>query len=264
MSQFVPVSCETHGSKKWCRFTSYDFASREAIIPLAAQELPQAVMSLPVAFIPMGETFAPAAVLGLKPGENLLVSPNGQWLGRYIPAVFSCYPFRLANTADGRSVLCVAEDSGLVTDGPDGAPFFDEGGRPAKSATDILALLQHLHQGRLAAQRMCEAIQKHALIQPWIINVQSPSGNQRIDGIYQIDEAALGRLSPGAVAELHAAGALPLVYCQLLSMQHLPALGQVASARMQAEQPQLPIASTGELDLEFLNQSGAIDFSRFR
>ena len=261
MSQFVPVSYETHGSKKWRRFNSYDFASRDAVIPLAAQELPHAVMSLPIGFVPMGETFVPVAILGLKPGENLIVSPNGQWLGRYIPAVFRCHPFQLANTADGQNVLCVAEDSGLVTDGLDGEPFFDEGGRAAESVKDILVFLQGVHQGRLTAQRMCEALQKHALIQPWVINVQSPSGNQRIDGIYQIDEAVLNRLSPGAVAELHAAGALPLVYCQLLSTQHLPALGQMAAARMQ--QPQLPITPTGELDLEFLNQGGAIDFSRF-
>jgi hypothetical protein len=150
----------------------------------------------------------------------------------------------------------------LVGEGPEGEPFFDEGGSAAKSATDVLAFLRHVHQGRLAAERMCEAVQKHGLIQPWIINVQSPTGNQRIDGVYKIDETALSRLNPEAVAELHAAGALTLIYCQLLSMQHLPTLGQVAAARMPMQQQQLPITPSGELDLDFLAQQGLIDFSR--
>lgn len=263
MSQFVPVRYETHGTKKWLHFNSYEFSAREAVIPLAAQELSHAVMSLPVGFVPQGDGFIPVAILGLTPGENLLVGANGQWLGRYIPAVFRCHPFHLMNRADGQIVLYVREDSGLVVDGPNGEPFFDENANAAKSTNDILALLQHVHQGRLVAQRMCQALEKHGLIQPWAINVQTPEGNQRIDGIYRIDEAKLNGLDPAAVAELHAAGALPLAYCQLLSMQHLAALGQLATARLQTQQQQqeLPITPSGELNLDFLTRDGLIDFS---
>ena len=66
-------------------------------------------------------------------------------------------------------------------------------------------------------------------------------------------------MSADALKALQQAGALPMIYCQLLSMQHLPLLGQLAEAHRKAAQP-LPTTPKGELDLSFLSTDGAFKF----
>lgn len=80
-----------------------------------------------------------------------------------------------------------------------------------------------------------------------------------LQGLFRIDEAAFNALPLEALDALRAAGALPVIYCQLLSMQHLPVLGQLAQIRAAQNAP-LPQSGDGDLDLEFLNESGTIKF----
>ena len=219
------------------------------------------MLSLPLAFIERAGAFVPVAVLGLQPGSNLFVAPDGRWAGPYIPAAFRSYPFRLAPTEDGQQVLCIDEDSGLVAKGPAGERFFNEDGQPAQTTLDILNFLNQIEQSRQATLAACVVLQKHQLIRPWPITVKTDAGEQAIAGLHQIDEAALGQLAGEALHELAQAGALPVAYCQLLSMQHLPALGQLAQARAQAAAAVPPAAlPAGDLDLEFLNRGDTISF----
>ena len=67
------------------------------------------------------------------------------------------------------------------------------------------------------------------------------------------------RLPAEAFEAVRQSGALPVAYCQLLSMQHLQKLGQLAQAYA-AQTTALPQTASGELDLEFLNDSGTISF----
>jgi len=91
--------------------------------------------------------------------------------------------------------------------------------------------------------------------------VQGDTVEQAVEGLFRIDEAALNQLPADAFMELRDSGALVLAYCQLLSMQHLPVLGQLAQLHAQAEQKAaLPTTPGGELNLEYLNNSGTISF----
>ncbi len=258
MSAIIPVTRERHAGQRWLRYPSYAFAARDPVAPLVAAELPRAATALPVGLIARGESFALVAVLGLAPGQNLLVSSAGQWLGRYVPAVYRGYPFQLLETEDGQQVLGIDEDSGLLTDAPDGEPFFDDAGQPAGAVAEILDFLSQVSVNRKATERLCAVWQRHELIRPWPIVVKNAAGEQRIEGLYQIDETALDALPAAAFLELRQAGALPAIYGQLLSKQHLPALGQLAEGRATLAHS---VAMLGEeLDLEFLNQDGTISF----
>ena len=140
MPTITPISRDTYDNKRWKRRSDYKFTGSEAVAPLVVNELPRAAASLPIGFVAQGEHFVPATVLGLAPGQNLLVAPDGRWLtAAYIPAVFRSYPFMLARVSDDREVLCVLEDSGLVTDGPEGEAFFDESGEPSRSLADVMS-----------------------------------------------------------------------------------------------------------------------------
>jgi len=258
MSSLHPVSVSRHGSRRWQRYSSYAFAAGDAVCPLVAQELPKAAMSLPLAFVASGEEVVPVAVLGLQPGKNLFVAPDGRWLGGYVPAAYRGYPFALANTADGQQVLCIDEDSGLLVDG-EGEAFFAEGDRPAAALNDVLNFLTQVAANRQATRHACALLREHGVVQPWPVRLQTAGGEQAVAGLLRIDEAALNALPAGAFVALRDAGALSLAYCQLLSMQHLAQLGPLAQAHERAAQAVAP-QPAAELDLEFLNQGGTISF----
>lgn len=258
MSAIIPITRERHAGKRWLRYTSYAFAAQDAVAPLVAAELPKAATALPVGLIARGQSFTLVAIMGLALGQNLLVSSEGQWVGRYVPAVYRGYPFHLLETEDGQQALCIDEDSGLLTDSPEGEPFFDDAGQPAKAVTAVLDFLSQVSVNRRVTERLCAVLQRHDLIQPWPIVVKGDAGEQRIEGLYQIDETALDALPAEAFLELRQAGALPVIYSQLLSKQHLAALGPLAEARAKVANS---VAMLGEeLDLEFLNQGGTIGF----
>jgi len=263
MSKYKAIDRNNYGSKYWRRYCTYSFTAQDAVAALVAQELPKAHISLPVAFIQTDNVFTLVAVQGLKPGQNLLMAADGRWLAAYIPAAYRGYPFRLATAEDGRQVLCVDEESGLVGDGPEGESFFNEDGTPSTAINDVINFLSRVEASRKLTARICEALYRHDLFQPWPIKVKTDKGEQAIDGLFRIDEAALNALPADAFIELRDIGALAVVYCQLLSMQHLQVLGQLvqAQAKAQAEAGNgLKTTPDGELDLEFLNDGGAIKF----
>lgn len=258
MAQLTVISRELHAGKRWKRYTSYSFAAAEAVAPLVAQELPRACLALPVGFVKGDQGFQLVAVQGLQPGKNLWVAPDGRWLAPYVPASYRGFPFVLAATEDGQRVLCIREDSGLLSD-TEGEAFFDDEGKPAKAVQDVLNFLGQVAENAQATARLCALLDEHGLIQPWEIKIKGELGEQAVEGLYRVDEAALNSLEAEAFEAVRKGGALPMVYCQLLSMQHLPKLGQLASQHAAAQAILEP--ETGELDLEFLNDDGHIRFS---
>jgi hypothetical protein len=259
MPHYRPITTDNHADRRWQRHSGYAFTAKDAIAPLVVQELQKAILSLPIAFVPQAESYLLVAVLGLADGKNLYFAPDGRWVGGYVPAAFRGYPFALANTEDGQQVLCIDEDSGLI--GTEGEAFFNEDGTPSQAVSDVLNFLSQVGNNRIATQRLCGLLQKHQLFQPWPIKVHGEAGEQIVKGLYRIDEAALNQLPAEAFMELRDSGALVLAYCQLLSMQHLPLLGQLAQLHAQAEQKAaLPTTPSGELNLEFLKDSGTISF----
>jgi len=256
--QLTVISREQHADKRWKRYSSYSFAAGDAVAPLVVQEISRACMNLPIGFVKADDAFQLVAVQGLRPGKNLWVAPDGRWMGGYVPAAYRGYPFVLANAEGGQRVLCVRAGTDLApTD--DGEPFFDEEGKPAKPVQDVLKFLgQLVANGELTA-RLCAMLAGHDLIQPWSIELQADGGNHRIQGLFRVDEAALNALPAEAFEALRQAGALPLAYCQLLSMQHLPRLSRLAGQHEAADAMLKP--EGGDLDLEFLSDNDNIRFS---
>lgn len=271
MPKFQAVAKGTHQNLRWKRYTSYTFVAQDTLAPLVAQELVRAALHLPIALVArdaQGTQFAPMAVLGVLPGHNLFVAPDGRWLGGYTPAAYRSHPFALAATPDGQQVLAVDADSGLITDSPNsGEPFYDSEGKPTQAVQEIVGFLTQVQANRAQTERICAALAQHQLIQPWPVTIQTPAGERTLSGLHRIDEAAFNALPADALKALQHIGALPLVYCQLLSMQHLPQLAQLAQAHAQhqakaqakAAQP-LPTTPQGDLDLSFLSQGGTLSF----
>lgn len=237
MSQLAAISRERHAEKRWRRHTSYAFAEHTALQPVVLAEVAKAAMSLPLCFARQGESYVPAAVLGLQPERNLFVARDGRWLSSYIPAALRGYPFSLVPRENDQMMLCFDEDSGLLSETDEGELFFNEQGEPAESLRQVLDFLQQIERNRLLTAKACALLDELELIQPWPISLQGAEGEaRRLEGLARIDEAALNRLDGATLQKLRDAGGLMMAYCQLLSMQHLSMLGKLAEAHARHDQ----------------------------
>lgn len=259
MPQITALTPERHAHKRWKRYNSYAFARDRAVTPLVGAELARAALTLPIVFLQQGETWLPFALLGLAPDTNLLVASDGRWLSGYVPAALRGYPFQLARVQDDQWVLCIDESSDLIIDGPEGEAFFDADNKPTVAVNEILDFLGQVARNRDATEKACAALARHGCLQPCPITVKTNASDKQIDGLYQLDENTFNQLDDAAFLELRHLGALPIAYLQILSLQHLPRLAELAEARTRT----VPPARNGDIDLSFLNQGGTLKFDNF-
>lgn len=254
------ITKAAYANKYWQPFANFSFTRHERVAPLVLVELAKAQQSLPVAFAQQGDDYQLVALLGLTEG-NAFINAQGQWFsGVYIPAVFRSYPFRIAKSEDDQYMLCIDEDSGLVTESV-GEAFFDADGQASEKVQSILTMLVQVAQNQSVTQAAITALAKYQLIVSWPLTLQVDEGARSIEGLYRIDEAALANLSSAALSELMQSGALLVAYAQLFSMQNLKTLTQLMQAHLSLttqQQASLPITQTGELNLD------ALDFSHFK
>ncbi len=273
MANFQPITYEHYSDKRWQRPNSYHFAAGDVVCRLSAQELSKAAMSLPIAFMsnsgesheekPEAESYSLVSVQGLESGKNLFVAVDGRWLNRYIPAVYRGYPFLLVDTdsIEGQQALCIDEDSGVVTEDIEGELFFNEEGKPSPPIAQALQFLSRSSANFKATAKACELLNDHQLIKPWEIKLKHEQGEQTLKGLFCIDEAALNGLDGGVLKELRDTGALQTAFCQMLSMQHLATLPQLAQAHANAAKQAASLKqSSGEITLDALDDGGSINF----
>lgn len=235
MSDIKVVSRTRHSGLRWRRFVDYKFTSTTNIASLAAAEVVQAALALPLAFVQRGETWSLAAVLGLLPQQNLYVDPLGNWLGRYVPAAFRSYPFLIGTQAGGQPTLCIDEASGLLTEGAEGEPFFGEAGEPSAGVAQVSSFLTDTASSEAALMQACDKLVNADIIESWPIAIQNDQGSQQVGGLFRVNENALNGLEDAEHIHLRRSGALSVAYAQLLSMGNLAQLGQLAQARAQSE-----------------------------
>lgn len=156
------------------------------------------------------------------------------------------------------------EESELLNEEGQGEALFTPEGEMSSVLREVMEFFQVIGGSHPATVRACALLQEHGLIVPWPAQVQLTGGATVLEGLFQVDHEALGRVSPEVLKTLLDSGALWLAHCQLLSRQHLPALAQLArkldelGARGGKPAP-LP-EKNGELDLSFMKDDGLLDF----
>ena len=144
----VPVNKERHASKKIKEVSGFAFASSFHIAYVTMQEFARAASIFPIVFLEDKDKdeFRPVVLLGLNAGENLFVGKDGKWQASYVPAIIRRYPFALTPAGnDGQYVVCIDEESPLVSD-TEGAPLFDEKGEPTQVIDNVKRYLAELQQ----------------------------------------------------------------------------------------------------------------------
>lgn len=256
MPTYIPISPTNLAGKYWRRFTTLAHAAADPVVPLVLKELPKVQCVMPIAFSLHNDHYVPVAVQGFAPGQNIFVDNEVKWLGDYIPAHYRGYPFSLVQSQEDKRILCIDEDSGLISD-TDGEPFFDDAGQPSQSIKDILEFHLQIVRNRQQTQRLCDQLHQHQIIEPWPLTINTPDGDKALQGLHRICGAALNECDPAVLHQLQSSGALTLAYCQMLSMQNLDKLKKLASLHATKKE------QTAKPDIEKLFGDSGSDMFKF-
>ena len=264
MLQLQVISRKRHLHKRWERSVGHVFAACEPIVVLVAAEFSKAALAMPTGFVKQNDAFVPVVLTGFALTGNLFIDAQGYWTGDYLPAALRSYPFQVIhNPENDQQALCIDEESGQVTDGPQVQAFFTQAGEPAQPVMAMLNFLIGVAHNRTATAHACAVLARYGLIQPWAASFATDAGEVKLGGLFEVNEAALNRLPGQALQEMAESGGLQLAYCQWLSRLRLPALAQRSQACARSALPTQPVLATPAvgLGLAFLRQAGTVSFA---
>jgi hypothetical protein len=203
----------------------YGFCRNAVAVPLTAVEFPSAAAELPIVFVESGEAVQPAAVLGLRKGQNLLVGEDGSWQGRYIPAFVRRYPFAFASKeGDGRLVLCVDEACKGLNRAGRGQALFGAQREPSAYTAGMLRFLQEYRAQSQRTRAFTQRVRELGLLEPVQARFTWGATPLALGGFARVQRERLDALPGAQLEELARTGGLELLYLHLQSLRNFEAL----------------------------------------
>ncbi len=217
----VPLNSKIHSDLKISPVDGYTFAAKTHLCSVVLHEFPECSAHYPIVFVkkPGSEKLHPVVLLGLTPGENLFVHASGEWEpGAYVPGAFRRYPFALAQVPDTDNlIVCMDQDSQHFSHDK-GQPLFASDGKESEFLNKIRSFLIEMYNSERLAEKFTEKLQELELLVPGNLQVNTPEGSNRFDGVYLIDENRLSGLSDAQFLALREHGFLAAVYTHLVSL----------------------------------------------
>lgn len=165
-----------------------------------------------------GLGFEPIALMGLQDGENLFL--NGQrWEAPYVPMMLERQPFLIG--VSGEELMVNVDLDHPRVSRTEGEPVFLQHGGSTEFLERSNSLLFAIHQGLQSLPGWLAALLEHELLESFVLEVELNDGSQnRLVGLYTINEDRLQALSGEAIAGLHARGYLQPIYMVLASLSN--------------------------------------------
>ena len=221
---------ETHGHLRLNRSVPDFSPFRSGVtVALTAAEVPAACLEFPCVMARQADgKFGLLAVTGLQAGNNLFVSPEGAWLGQYLPATLATWPFRLVREGAEPGRFLVAVQPSALGESV-GDPLFDAAGVETPWLLERLRLLVDTDAALTETSRQVDALHEAGVLTERSLQAVLADGRDvELSGFLVVDEAKLQALPEKAVHELHTQGALALAYLHLLSLRRFRPLVQRA------------------------------------
>lgn len=229
---------------------NFSFSKETNSIPLAAVEFFDTAREYPIAFTGKeGGALFPIALLGIRQNENLLVSPEGKWEGRYIPAFVRRYPFVLAEKQDADDFNVYLDESYPGFGAADGERLFTDSGEHTPLLKQALEFLS-TYQGEIKRTRLfVERLQALNLLIPRVLEVVRPNEQAMVlQGFSVVDEQRLAALGDAELLDLARSGFLAWIHAHLMSLGNVAALGERLDARIRSAAAPVAAASPEPAD----------------
>lgn len=178
--------------------------------------------------------FQPVALFGLEEGQNLFLTDTG-WDAPAVPMALQRDPFMIGRAPDDSLQLHIDLDSPRIVrpeEGEVGTALFMPHGGFSEYLDHVVQLMEHLHAQAQHLPVFIEALTRHQLLEPFVIDIESTSGEPgRLSGLFTIHEERLAALPGDALEALAREGHLLPIYMQIASLQQLQGLVERASRR---------------------------------
>ena len=214
----------------------FSFSTQTNSIPLAAVEFFDTAREYPIAFTGQeGGAFFPIALFGVRQNENLFVSTEGKWLGKYIPAFVRRYPFVLAEKQDADDFNVFIDEAYPGFGAADGERLFEGSGDHSPLLKQALEFLS-TYQGEIKRTRLfVERLQALDLLIPRVLEVvRKDQPALVLQGFSVVDEGRLMALGDAQLVELARSGLLAWIYAHLMSLGNVSELASRLDARLTA------------------------------
>lgn len=236
-TRVVLVDRQAHAGMRVKPVEDWRIAADTNAILIVGPEFALAAREFPIAFVAGGTNsqgqaqVMPVVLLGLRERENLVVTPEGHWDARFLPAFLRRYPFAYVRTEGDRLSLAVDSAWPGFND-TEGQPLMDGEGRPSAFLTDLMKFLDAYEQDMGRTRAMCAKLVELDLLRGGEINGQLADGTPvKAEGFFMVDEEKLRKLPDATVLELHRSGILGLVHAHLVSMGQVEVLAQKLAQR---------------------------------
>ena len=231
MTNFVPLTLENHREVRIGSGGEMTDFLNLSLIPVYDMEIPQMAASFPLAFAPESplpfaqdtDGYRLCLLCSLSDSmPNGWIDHEGNWVGRYLPAVINQRPFTALMNEEEELALYIDEDSPLIMD--EGELLFEDGS-PTEYLTTIKQYLPALYNGGVRTSKIMKLLQELDLITPWEIKfLNHEEVTTAVQGIYKINEEKLKQLNDEDWLSLKNEGALPVIYGQLISTGNVQTL----------------------------------------
>jgi len=222
-SKLTALDKEKHRDVKLHVSNNFSAFSSTNALPIAGVEFIEAAREHVIAFIDyMDEGIIPVYVLGVRDNENLVVTEDGKWKYRYVPAFVRRYPFiMLEPDENGRSIVCIDENyPGLNS--TIGQPLFNDKGEPGEQLKKAMEMLEDYHAQMARTQQFTKKLVDYELLEPFTPQLQTGDGQTfSLSGMLAINEQKLLDLEQEKALDLYRSGELAWVYNHLSSLSNL-------------------------------------------
>jgi hypothetical protein len=178
--------------------------------------------------------FQPIALFGLEEGQNLFLTSTG-WDATVVPMALQRDPFLIGRAPDDTLQLHIDLDSPRIVrpeEGEVGTALFMPHGGFSDYLDQVVQLMENLHAQAQHLPVFIEALMRHQLLEPFVLDIEMPSGEQsRLTGLFTVNEERLAALPGAALEALAQEGHLLPIYMQIASLAQLPMLLERAARR---------------------------------
>lgn len=171
-------------------------------------ELGATACNFPIVFIqsPDSGQLRPAAMFGLRPGENVFYGAEG-WDCTYVPVMIQRHPFVIG--FDDRSedpnqlATCLIRTSPFVSE-TDGIALFTETGEETDYLKSRHMLMRDIFEGERFLEEFMQKLKQLDLLTDLELQLQLSNGEgRRVTGMQTVNQAKMRELTPEQVADLN-------------------------------------------------------------
>ena len=193
----IQILKKTHLSYKFKSLTKFHEFKKKPLVPFCMAELPKIVTEYPIAFTKTNGVLGVSFMTGFTTDNNMYVNNAGEWLGKYVPALFRSMPFIFTTLKqDQTKVLSYIEEFGCVApekscEDEIGFHNMYTNGEYSEPFEEMINFLRVYSANMQATYKICKDLDNAGFITEWPLKIKFNDAEKEVKGLYKINSEKL-------------------------------------------------------------------------